>query len=265
MPDPLDPRAWNRFGYVYGNPANYTDPSGHCIDGISTAVCAVVGAAVVAGTLNVGIGAGAAYISGEEYTLGTAGIDFTVGAAFGALGFGVGARFASPLARITSYGILGVGEGITGAYWRGDEFTTNNMAWAFVGGVGFGTAGELAGVFVRSSAQKGWGLAQSEHVKAMESIGNHNHSKWMRSFHIRTAMKQARVYGLTHTIKYHLKAASRYPIRPIYKANPKNLSAFAQTTIWAAGTLSGDSEHMALYSSYLPDIVPNSRTLIQGQ
>ena len=29
MPDPFDPAAWNRFGYVYGNPTNYTDPSGH--------------------------------------------------------------------------------------------------------------------------------------------------------------------------------------------------------------------------------------------
>lgn len=27
--DPLNPAAWNRFSYVYGNPVNYTDPSGH--------------------------------------------------------------------------------------------------------------------------------------------------------------------------------------------------------------------------------------------
>lgn len=29
IPDPLNPAAWNRFSYVYGNPVNYSDPSGH--------------------------------------------------------------------------------------------------------------------------------------------------------------------------------------------------------------------------------------------
>ncbi len=28
--DPLNPAAWNRFGYAYGNPVNLRDPSGHC-------------------------------------------------------------------------------------------------------------------------------------------------------------------------------------------------------------------------------------------
>jgi hypothetical protein len=29
--DPLNPAAWNRFGYAYGNPVNLRDPSGHCV------------------------------------------------------------------------------------------------------------------------------------------------------------------------------------------------------------------------------------------
>jgi len=31
VPDPLNPQAWNRFLYVYNNPINYVDPSGHAI------------------------------------------------------------------------------------------------------------------------------------------------------------------------------------------------------------------------------------------
>ena len=30
--DPLNPRAWNRSSYVYGNPVNYTDPSGQIVE-----------------------------------------------------------------------------------------------------------------------------------------------------------------------------------------------------------------------------------------
>jgi len=29
VPDPLNPQAWNRFSYVYNNPASYVDPGGH--------------------------------------------------------------------------------------------------------------------------------------------------------------------------------------------------------------------------------------------
>jgi RHS repeat-associated protein len=29
VPGALNPAAWNRYSYVFGNPANYVDPSGH--------------------------------------------------------------------------------------------------------------------------------------------------------------------------------------------------------------------------------------------
>jgi RHS repeat-associated protein len=56
--DPLDPRAWNRFSYVYGNPVNLTDPSGHCVFGLDTAVCVVIA---------IGVGTGALIGGGAEY------------------------------------------------------------------------------------------------------------------------------------------------------------------------------------------------------
>lgn len=31
VPDLLDPQAWNWFSYIYGNPVDYTDPSGHIL------------------------------------------------------------------------------------------------------------------------------------------------------------------------------------------------------------------------------------------
>jgi len=35
VPDPLNPQAWNRFSYVYNNPASYVDPGGHQPEGWS--------------------------------------------------------------------------------------------------------------------------------------------------------------------------------------------------------------------------------------
>ncbi|MBN1995489.1 MAG: hypothetical protein JW953_22570, partial [Anaerolineae bacterium] len=32
VPQPGNPIAWNRYAYVYNNPVNYTDSSGHFID-----------------------------------------------------------------------------------------------------------------------------------------------------------------------------------------------------------------------------------------
>jgi RHS repeat-associated protein len=42
IPDPYQPSDWNRYQYARANPVRYNDPSGHCIFGIDTAVCAVI-------------------------------------------------------------------------------------------------------------------------------------------------------------------------------------------------------------------------------
>ena len=43
VPSAGNPQALNRYSYTNGNPLKYTDPTGHCIDGISTAFCVAFG------------------------------------------------------------------------------------------------------------------------------------------------------------------------------------------------------------------------------
>jgi RHS repeat-associated protein len=47
VPPTQGTQGFDRFAYINNNPVNGTDPSGHCIDGISTAFCVVVGAMVI--------------------------------------------------------------------------------------------------------------------------------------------------------------------------------------------------------------------------
>ena len=59
VPDPLNPQAWNRFSYVYNNPASYIDPSGH--DGI------LVPLLIFGGAFLLGAGAGGYYAYHQGY------------------------------------------------------------------------------------------------------------------------------------------------------------------------------------------------------
>jgi len=59
VPDPLNPQAWNRFSYVYNNPASYVDPGGH--DGI------LVAALIFGGAFLIGAGAGGYYAYHQGY------------------------------------------------------------------------------------------------------------------------------------------------------------------------------------------------------
>jgi RHS repeat-associated protein len=47
--DPADPQSFNRYSYSYNNPLKYSDPSGHCIDGVTTWACIAAAAAIGGG------------------------------------------------------------------------------------------------------------------------------------------------------------------------------------------------------------------------
>ena len=47
VPTQQGTQALDRYAYLNNNPVNGTDPTGHCIDGISTAFCVVAGAMVI--------------------------------------------------------------------------------------------------------------------------------------------------------------------------------------------------------------------------
>lgn len=47
VPTQQGTQAWDRYAYLNNNPVNGTDPTGHCIDGISTAACIVIGGIIV--------------------------------------------------------------------------------------------------------------------------------------------------------------------------------------------------------------------------
>lgn len=42
VPDPGNPQSLNRFAYSLNNPVKYRDPTGHCVDGLSTAACVLL-------------------------------------------------------------------------------------------------------------------------------------------------------------------------------------------------------------------------------
>lgn len=46
--DVFNPQSLNKYGYTFNNPLRYTDPNGHCVDGISTWACVAAAVAVVA-------------------------------------------------------------------------------------------------------------------------------------------------------------------------------------------------------------------------
>lgn len=90
VPDPMNPLAWNRFGYVYNDPVNLTDLSGH-FPWVAAGIAAGV---LVGGT----IGGARAYQQGYDWSTSEFWRATATGAVFGGL----------------AGGLLGTGAGILG-------------------------------------------------------------------------------------------------------------------------------------------------------
>ena len=46
VPDPTTSQAYNRYIYTFNNPVRYTDPTGHCVDGLTTLACIAIGVGI---------------------------------------------------------------------------------------------------------------------------------------------------------------------------------------------------------------------------
>ena len=153
VPHPLNPQAWNRFSYVYNNPASYVDPGGHI---------AWVPILIFGGAFLIGAGAGGYYAYHQGYGFeswqlyayaGMGGLAGVAGAATGmwieavllpagatvgqAMLAGAAGGFA---AGVVEQSILEVG----GAAILGTEVSGERILLA--GGIGGVTGGIIAGV-----------------------------------------------------------------------------------------------------------------------
>jgi hypothetical protein len=129
-PDPYvqAPGSWlnyNRYGYCYGNPFKYTDPSGEWIH-------LLIGG-LIGGTINW-------LANGAEFSWKGLGY-FGVGALAGALGAGIGAGISSvlPVAGTAS-------GGFAAGFWGTSAATTATSS--FIAGAAIGAGGGAAGGFV---------------------------------------------------------------------------------------------------------------------
>ena len=164
VPDPLNPQAWNRFSYVYNNPASYVDPSGH--DGI------LVPLLIFGGAFLIGAGAGGYYAYHQGYGFESwqlyayAGMGGLAGVAGAATGMWIEAALLPVGATVWQAAAAGAAGGFAagmveqsileagGAAILGTEVSAERILLA--GGVGGVTGGLFAG------ASRWWRLQASE-------------------------------------------------------------------------------------------------------
>ncbi len=54
VPQLFDPQSLNRYSYSLSNPLKYTDPSGHCVDGLTTLACIALGVGIALKVIDYG-------------------------------------------------------------------------------------------------------------------------------------------------------------------------------------------------------------------
>ena len=87
-------QAWDRYAYVNNNPIKANDPTGHCIDGISTAFCIAVAVGAVVG----GVASATGYIAATKMM----GQEVNVKSLIVATGSGIVAGALAPIIAVTA-------------------------------------------------------------------------------------------------------------------------------------------------------------------
>jgi hypothetical protein len=98
-------QAWDRYAYTNNNPVRYNDPTGHCIDGVTTILCIAMGVGALVG------GAASVYNLYQNNDQVSAGqvVEAAIGGALGGAVLGGGLVIAGATVVIGASALAGVG------------------------------------------------------------------------------------------------------------------------------------------------------------
>jgi RHS repeat-associated protein len=134
IPDPLNPAAWNRFSYVYGNPTNLVDPSGH----------------IACGGLCIAAGVGLFALGGFGGHLAATSAGYEVGDPQWYAAVGLGGAFAVGSAGLgfAGYGGWALAAGIAGDTFIDTAILGHDLGPSLAWNVAFNVGGDVLGYTV---------------------------------------------------------------------------------------------------------------------
>ena len=133
-------QAWDRYAYSNNSPVVHNDPTGHCIDGVSTIICVMAAGAAIGGVISTVAYAATAKVTGNEVTL-----SGLVGAFAGGAVAGAVSVIATPLAGTL---LSTIGVSATGAALIGGTAAVNAVG---------GAAAYLAGGYTQNAVDEAMG------------------------------------------------------------------------------------------------------------